>query len=128
VARYVQTLAELRQALGSLPLHGQCPAAHERSHRYHQRHLLCGGHGDRRCSALGDHLPLPAQLMQEGRPVQPPRQSIRVFQVLRQRQRLVDPRQGLIWRAQEPQGTRGKDQTPYSRVKIPVGFPVSLEK
>ena len=61
----VQTLAELCQALCPLPLHGQRPAAHDRSHRQHERHLLCGGHGDHRFGALGDHLPLPAQLMQE---------------------------------------------------------------
>ena len=66
--------------------------------------------------ALRDHLPLPAQLMQAGRVVEPPRQGIRVLQVLGQGQRLVRPRQGLLRIAQEPQGPPGKGQACYSRV------------
>src|SRR5215831_9382842 len=58
--------------------------------------------------------------MQEGRPVEPPHQGIRVLQVLGQRQRLITALQGLIRIAQYPQGPPGIVQTHCSRVKIPV--------
>src|SRR5215467_6979497 len=58
--------------------------------------------------------------MQEGRVVEPPRQGIRVLQVLGQRQRLVRPRQGLIRIALDPQGPPGIRQAGYASVEIPV--------
>src|SRR5262249_38609316 len=108
-----QTLLKLRDAFLSLSLSLLCqrPATQERTDRHPEWESLVLRKADSGFSAFLGSTPLTTQAMifastDEGRT-----EAVRVYQVLRQGHRLVDPRQPLLRIAQTPQCPSTMDAT-----------------
>ena len=110
-------LAHLRHPLFHVSLYGQRPLSYIRSQRQVQRKPLLVRERYGGLRTLLGHWPLPAQVMHQGGIVKSRRQADGVRQLLGQGERLVDPCEGLVWIAEQPQGPSHIGEAPDPEVK-----------